>query len=340
MMNLIRQFAIAFFCGTHKTTPRGPHITDRFNISRYMSLVVIALLPCTIAGIYFYGLRVIAIIAISYFAGGLTEVIFATARKKPLSEGFLVTGLIFALILPSTIPLWMVAVGSAFGVFFGKEIFGGTGRNIFNPALVGRVFLRIAFPDQFTSVWQMPLVKGIGGFVTYTADAITAATPLMSFKATQQVTGIWQVLSGTTPGCIGQPLGILIVVGGLFLIALKLIDWRIPLSYLLSAGIIALVMNILMPDKFAPPIFQLVSGGLLFGAFFMATEPVSAPLLLEARWIYGILLGILTIMIRGLSGYAEGVMFSILLMNAFAPLLDSLVIDFRFRKLSVEPSEQ
>lgn len=320
-----------FFLGTAKTTRFSPHILDGIDIKRYMSFVVIALVPATIAGIYFYGLRVLAVIAVSYIFGGLTESLFSIIRRKPLYEGFLVTGLIFPLILPPSIPLWMVAVGIVFGVFFGKEVFGGTGRNIFNPALVGRVFLSLAFPQYFATMWQMPILKGLGGFCQYTVDTLTSATPLINFKSSQIISSYSSLLLGTAPGSIGETFRIGIILGGLFLIITKISDWRIPLSYVFSVYIFSFFANNISGQVFAPPLFQILSGGLLFGAFFMATDPVTAPLTYEAKWIYGILLGVLTVLIRGVSGFVEGVMFAILLMNALAPLIDSIVVKVKFK---------
>ncbi len=298
-----------------------------------MTFVVIALIPATIAGVYFYGLRVLAIIATSYIFGGMTEVVFSVARKKPIHEGFLVTGLIFPLILPPTVPLWMVAVGVVFGVFFGKEVFGGTGRNIFNPALVGRVFLSLAFPEFFTSMWHKPFFKGLGGLLRYTTDAVTSATPLIDFKSAQVLTDLPSLLFGAAPGSIGETFRIGIIIGGLLLIIIKISDWRIPLSYILTAGVFSLFGHQISASHFAPPLFQILSGGLLFGAFFMATDPVTAPLTFKGKWVYGILLGALTVLIRGLTGFVEGVMFAILLMNAVAPLIDTAVINIKFKDI-------
>lgn len=321
-----------FFFGPGETTKFAPHIMDRMDIKRFMTFVVIALLPSTIGGIYFYGLRIITMIVVSYAVGGIIEVAFAVGRRKQIHEGFLVTGLIFPLILPPTIPLWMLAVGVAFGVFFGKEVFGGTGKNIFNPALVGRVFLSVAFPEYFASKWAAPIAKVWGGFVQYSTDALTAATPLIDFKSTQLMANYSDLLFGYAPGSVGETIRIGIIAGGLLLIIVRIVDWRIPISYLLSVAFFALVLNHFAPGKFAPPMFQLLSGGLLFGAFFMASDPVTAPLNFGAKWIYGLLLGVLTVLIRGISGFVEGVMFAILLMNGLAPLLDNLVVNFRFKK--------
>lgn len=309
-----------FFFGTDKVTTL-PHIVDYMDIKRFMSLVVIALIPATIASIYFWGLRVLLIIAVSYFFGGLVEVAFAVIRKKEIHEGFLVTGLIFPLILPPTTPLWVVAVGVVFGVLFGKEVFGGTARNIFNPAIVGRIFLSIAFPKIMSSSWQVPL-----------SDAVTSATPLVLFKNQGIITSYADMLFGFNSGCIGEIFRIGIIAGGIFLILLKIVDWRIPFAFLTTAAVFPWVSNHLFHTHFAPPLFQLLSGGLLFGAFFMATDPVTSPFTKSGRWIAGVLLGILTVLIRGLSGYVEGVMFSILLVNVFTPLIDTLVLGARYRK--------
>lgn len=328
-----------FYFGTAKTTRSGPHMMDALDVKRYMSLVIVALIPASIAGIYFYGLRVIPIIIVSYTFGGLTEVAFSVIRKKPVYEGFLVTGLIFPLILPPTIPLWMVAVGVIFGVFFGKEIFGGTGRNIFNPALVGRVFLSISFPEYFSSRWLEPFTKGFGGFFQYTSDAITSATPLVNFKSSQIVQESVSLLFGAVPGSIGETFRIGIIAGGIFLVIVKIIDWRIPLSFLGTVCVFSFLGRHFISPAFAPPVLQILSGGLLFGAFFMATDPVTSPLTTEGKWIAGILLGVLTVLIRSFSGFVEGVMFAILLMNAAAPLIDAMVINSRY-KLRVNTENQ
>ncbi|MFQ5952844.1 MAG: RnfABCDGE type electron transport complex subunit D, partial [Candidatus Omnitrophota bacterium] len=257
-------------------------------------------------------------------------------RKKPIHEGFVVTGLIFPLVLPPTVPLWMVALGVAFGVFFGKEAFGGTGRNIFNPALVGRVFLSMAFPEYFATMWQKPFTAGLGGFVKYAPDAITSASPLINFKSAHILTDYSSLLFGGAPGSIGETFRIGIIVGGIILVLVKIADWRIPLSFILSAFVFSLAGHMLSPQEFAPPLFQFLTGGLLFGAFFMATDPVTSPLTLEGKWIYGALLGILTILIRGLTGFVEGVMFAILLMNAAAPFIDNIIINLKFKAVVAE----
>lgn len=306
--------------GTDLTTKSAPHIVDNIDNKRYMSFVIIGLLPAALASVWFFGLRALLIFAVSYIVGGTVEVIFAIVRKKEIHEGFLVTGLIFPLVLPPTVPLWVVAVGVVFGVLFGKEVFGGTGRNIFNPALVGRLFITIAFPAIMTTSWRLPF-----------SDAITSATPLTVFKTTQVCAPYIDLLLGRTAGSLGETCRLGLIIGGVFLIFTKVSNWRIPLSYLGSVFVCSWIGGLLWPAKVAPPLFQILSGGLLLGALFMATDPVTSPFTMPGKYIFGIFCGILTVLIRSFSGYVEGVMFSIVIMNAFTPLIDHYVLKLMYR---------
>ena len=334
---LIEAVDAALF-GTKETTQIAPYMVDSIDTKRYMSCAIAAILPATLASVYFFGLRAILIIAVSYIAGFFVEFMFAAVRKHKIHEGFLVTGLIYPLVLPPTTPLWIVAVGVMFGTFFGKEIFGGTGRNIFNPALVGRLFITIAFPATMTTSWLMPITdatfaeKWLTPFAdTSITDAITAATPLAVYKTTKVMASIPDLLTGHTAGSMGETCRIAIILGGLFLIFTKVANWRIPITYLASVFVFAAIGNHFMSDTIAPPVFQLFTGGLLFGAFFMATDPVTSPFTSAGKYTFGIMCGILTILIRSFSGYVEGVMFSIVIMNAFAPLIDHIVLSFKYR---------
>ena len=322
----LRRFAVIFHTldgilfGTRAITSSAPHILDHIEIKRYMALVIVALLPSTAAAIVYFGWYALAMIITSYVCGGIVEVAFAVIRKKDIEEGFLVTGLIFPLVLPPTTPLWVVAVGVAFGVFFGKEVFGGTGRNIFNPALVGRLFVTIAFPGMLSASWRAPFT-----------DAITSATPLNLFRTGMPLPPITDLLLGLTPGSMGELFRIGVIAGGLFLLATRVSNWRIPLAYLATVAAFSALGSAFAPAKFAPPQIQLLTGGLLFGAFFMATDPVTSPTTAAGKFIAGIFLGIVTVLIRSLSGYSEGVMFSIILMNTFAPLIDHVVLSLKYR---------
>ena len=308
--------------GTDETTRGTPHIVDSIDTKRYMSCAIAALVPAALASIYFYGWSAIKIIIVSYAAGFFVEFMFAVIRKHQIHEGFLVTGLIFPLVLPPTTPLWVVIVGVVFGVFFGKEVFGGTGRNIFNPALVGRLFITITFPAIMTTNWQMPFTH-----------AITSATPLAVYKTTGSMASIFDLLVGKTAGSMGETCRLAIIVGGLFLIFTRVSNWRIPVCYIGSVFFFALIGNRLLPERIAPPVFQVLTGGLLFGALFMATDPVTSPFTRAGKFTFGILCGALTVLIRSFSGYVEGVMFSILIMNAFTPLIDHVVLMLKYRSV-------
>jgi Na+-transporting NADH:ubiquinone oxidoreductase subunit B/electron transport complex protein RnfD len=306
--------------GSPETTVGAPHFVDHIEIKRYMSTVILALIPTTAAAVVFFGWYVLAMILTSYVVGGIIEVAFALIRKKEIEEGFLVTGLIFPLILPPTAPLWVVAVGIAFGVFFGKEVFGGTGRNIFNPALVGRIFITIAFPQIMSATWRLPF-----------SDAITAATPLAVYKSSQAAAPYLNLLLGQAAGSTGEVFRIGIIAGAVLLMMTRVSSWRITLSYLGTVALFAFVGHALGPQTFAPPLFQLLAGSVLFGSVFMATDPVTSPATRPGKFIFGVGCGIVTVLIRTFSGFTEGVMFSIVIMNAFTPLIDSAVVNLKFR---------
>jgi Na+-transporting NADH:ubiquinone oxidoreductase subunit B/electron transport complex protein RnfD len=328
-----------FFFAPSSRTLHAPFSRDPLDIKRYMSMVIIGLLPCVAASLYFFGLQIIPIIVVSYAAGGAVEVAFAVIRKEPIAEGFLVTGLIFPLVLPPTTPLWMVAVGCAFGVFVGKEIFGGTGRNPFNPAIVGRCFLALAYPAAMSSSWVEPGHGVPGRLLPYVSgshvEAMTSATPLIYAKQ-----GLFEDTShlvlGSVSGCIGETSGLMILCGGIFLLLTKVANWRTVVGVLGSAVLFEAILHGANAEQYAPAMWHLFAGGLLFGAFFMATDPVSSPSTNEGKWIYGILIGTITILIRNFSGYVEGVMFAILLGNIAAPIIDEMVYSVRLRMLKNE----
>ena len=302
-------------------------------------MVIVALAPCVAMSVYYFGLRVLAMIAVSYAVGGAVEVLFAVLRKEDINEGFLVTGLIFPLILPPALPLWLVAVGVAFAVLVGKELFGGTGRNLFNPALVGRCMLLLAYPVAMSSNW----IKAGGGITgrllqwvdASSVDAVTEATPLVAAKQASFVP-LMDLVTGQVAGSVGETSAIAIVIGGLFLVLTRVANWRTVLGALGSFAFLGLVLHHAQPETFGPVGWNLCAGGLLFGVFFMATDPVSSPVTNTGKVIYGIIIGTVTLLIRNLTGYVEGVMFAILLGNICAPLLDEIVFRFRFRRLQRE----
>ena len=325
-----------FFFAPASVTAGAPHVRDPLDVKRYMSVVIVALLPCVLASLYFFGLRVVAMIAVSYAAGGAVETLFAVVRKEEINEGFLVTGLIFPLILPPALPLWMVGVGVAFGVLVGKELFGGTGRNLFNPALVGRCFLALGYPAAMSSNWLRPSEGLTGRLLQYVdashLDALSSATPLVSAKHGSLV-GVSKLLIGNVSGSVGETSAVLILAGGLFLVMTRVASWRTVTGVLGSFGLLGYLLHQLHPDAFGPIGWHLAAGGLLFGAFFMATDPVTSPITNGGKWLYGIIIGVVTLLIRNLTGYVEGVMFAILVGNIVAPLLDDAFVRVRLRRL-------
>ena len=329
----------SFFFSPETRAGHSPHVRDPLDVKRFMSVAILSLVPCLLAGLYFFGLRVLAVVLVSYVVGGTIEVLFAIVRKEEINEGFLVTGLIFPLVLPPGLPLWIVAVGVAFGVVVGKEIFGGTGRNPFNPALVGRCFLAVGYPKEMASSWIEPAAGGLGRLTQYVeaapVDAIASATPLVAADQ-----GTYARLSdlflGNVSGSIGETSALAILIGGLFLVATRVANWRTVLSVLVSFALLGEVLHSVRPEQFGPVGWHLFAGGLLFGAFFMATDPVTSPITNGGKWMYGALIGVSVLLIRGLTGYAEGMMFSILLGNICAPLLDEIVIRQRLRRLRDE----
>ena len=326
----------SLFGGSYRAADEVPFLRDGLGMQRYMVMPILALLPAALASIYFYGWRALAIIATSYFFGALTELTFCTVRRVEITEGLLVTGILYPLTLPPTLPLWMVALGVVVGVAIGKELFGGTGYNVFNPALVGRAFLAFAFPVQMTNYWYAPFQAGLGGFLHYAPDAITKATPLLQMKFDHVATPWLKLLWGNIAGSLGETSALLLILGGLFLILTRTIDWRVPIGYVASLGLFSWLLWSVAPDKFAGPVFQILAGGLLLGAFFMATDPVTSPITTKGRWIFAVILGLLTVAIRSFTGFAEGVMFAILIGNMFTPLLDRLTLPRGLKGVRVE----
>jgi electron transport complex protein RnfD len=283
----------------------SPHIRSENTISKIMFSVIIALVPTSVAGVYFFGIRAVMILIITILTSVLTETIILKLRKKEvrLRDGSaIVTGLLLGLTLPSTVPLWIAAVGGTISIALGKMVFGGLGHNIFNPALVGRAFLLITFPVSMTN-WVQPF------------DAAATATPLNLYKMEGIKTVYSKLILGNVGGSIGETSVLLILIGGLYLLYKDYIDWRIPASYVFTAFLLTYLLG-------QDPIFHILSGGLMLGAFFMATDMVTTPITKKGKWIFGVGAGIILVIIRIFGGYPEGVLFSILFMNAVTPLLN------------------
>jgi Na+-transporting NADH:ubiquinone oxidoreductase subunit B len=356
----------SFLLTTNKRTTHAPHIRDGIDIKRFMSIVVIALVPAIIVGAYnvgyqsFYAkgidadiwqclwsgfLTIIPIIIVSYAVGGFWEVLFALVRKHEINEGFFVTGILFALILPPTIPLWQVAMGITFGVIIGKEVFGGTGMNILNPALTARAFLFFAYPGKISGdkVWtaiDMAKDQLIDGFSGATPLLVASKTAGQSAAAAIESAGFTfkNLFLGLTPGCIGETSTIAILLGAIFLLVTGVASWRIMSAVIIGGAGTAFIINLAAgtgsPGMLSlPPHWHLVMGGFAFGTVFMATDPVSAASTNTGKWIYGIAIGVLAILIRTINpAYPEGMMLAILFMNVFAPLIDYFLIKANIRR--------
>ncbi len=288
----------------------SPHIHSKWSVKRTMYLVILALMLPTAASIYFFGFNAILVILTSILAAVATEYIIKLIRKKPfvMDGSAIITGLLLALTLPPTIPLWMVALGSIFAIAIVKEAFGGLGHNILNPALAGRAFMQLSFPGPM-ALWIAP-----SGFAP---DAVTSASPLSDAfeKIGDNLDLYLDLLLGNTSGSLGETSALLLLAGGILLIILRIIDWRTPVAFIVTVAILSLIAG-------QDAVYQVLSGGLMIGAFFMATDYVTTPMTRTGKVIFGIGAGILTILIRFYGGMPEGVCYAILLMNTAAPLID------------------
>lgn len=304
------------------------------NISKYiqkqpmMRKVLITLIPIILASIYFFGWRSLVLILTSCLFGYLAELAFKWKAKKPVTEAVFVSAVLFALTLPPSTPLWIAALGIVFGIVFGKEVFGGFGRNVFNPALVGRAFAYVCFPLPMTVVWNQNVAGGLGGFLHYTTpiiDVIGTATPMQDFRATGHMTDYLQLFLGNISGSLGETSALLLILAGAYLLYTKTASYENMLGTLI--GFIAMdgLLYLLGFHSVPNPLFGVLSGGVLFGAVFMATDPISSPKTVEAKWAYGILIGAVAVIIRGFALFTEGMMFAILIGNTFAPLMDDIV---------------
>ncbi|AGB41909.1 electron transport complex, RnfABCDGE type, D subunit [Halobacteroides halobius DSM 5150] len=283
------------------TVSSAPHIRSKETTSQIMFNVILALLPATLAGIYYFGSHGLWLMIACSLVAVVTEAVWQKLRGVPvtITDGSaLLTGLLLALTLPPTAPLWMASLGSIIAIVLGKHVFGGLGYNFFNPALIGRAFLMASFPVAMTTFKMV--------------DVTSQATPLKA----KELTSVTDLFLGSTGGSLGETSVAAIVLGGLYLLYKGYIDWRIPTGYL---GTVAILTSLLGSKG---PIFHLLAGGLVLGAFFMATDMVTTPVTKKGRLIFGIGCGFLTVLIRLYGGYPEGVMYSILLMNLCVPLID------------------
>ncbi|MFC1784300.1 RnfABCDGE type electron transport complex subunit D [Candidatus Neomarinimicrobiota bacterium] len=297
----------------------SPHLHTSKSVHKIMWSVIIALIPAMAMSTYYFGLQAGLMILTCVVAAVSTEMLmnFMKGEKITISDGSaIITGILLALTLPPSFRLSSAALGAIVAIFLGKHIFGGLGYNIFNPALLGRAFLQASFPVAITT-WSNPITEKYS-----TIDAVSTATPLGAFKFEKILTDYSDLFFGNVGGSLGETSAIAILLGGIFLLILKNADWRIPLSFIGSVLILGGVFWLLDPNQYPDPVFHLLSGGLLFGAFFMATDMVTSPITPKGGWIFGAGAGILVIIIRLFGGLPEGVMYSILLMNGVTPLIN------------------
>lgn len=281
-----------------------------------MRRVLVSLIPIILFSVYFFGWRVLSVLAVVTAAGVITEYFFEKTRNGKPTESILVTCFLYTLILPVTIPYWIVVVGIVFAVIFGKQVFGGYARNVFNPAVLGRVFVFISFPGFMTNQWVEPLSGFPGGLIRWMptlTDGISAATPLAVANAGASLPSYLQLLIGNISGSMGETSAILIILAAIYLLRTKTASWRIILSVLIGVLGLETILYLAGVSRFPDPIYAVLSGGVLFGAVFMATDPISSPSNNQAKWVFGLLVGIIATVIREFSLFPEGTMFAILI---------------------------
>ncbi|MBN1671343.1 MAG: RnfABCDGE type electron transport complex subunit D [Kiritimatiellae bacterium] len=301
-----------------------------------MRRVLLALLPCAGGAVYFFGWRSLALALGACAIGFLVEFAFCRRRREPVSEAVFVTGLLYTLALPPTVPWHVLLIGMAFAVIFAKEAFGGFGRNIFNPALAGRCFVYVCFPTALTATWAPPAAGGAGALAQWTTagavDAVTSATPLALLKAGQApAPPVQDLLFGRIAGSMGVTSALLILIGGLYLLLSRTARWGTALSLVISYAALCELLHRLGVRPVPPAAVAVLGGGFLFGALFMATDPVSSPSTRAGRVICGILIAVCTLVIRNFSVFNGGLMFAILLGNMFGPIIDYAVLQAKRR---------
>ena len=336
-----------FFYVPNKVTINGAHVRDAVDMKRNMIYVLIALIPCFLFGtwnigyqhflslaqeatfwqMFGYGLlKILPLYIVSYVVGLGIEIIFAQVRKEEVNEGFFVTGFLIPLIMPADVPLWMLAIAVAFAVIIGKEVFGGSGMNVVNPALLARAFMFFSYPSQ---------MSGDGIWIAEKADAYSGATPLgtlLNGGGVEQLPSMMEMFIGTIPGSVGETSKIAILLGALFLIVTGVASLRIILSTFVGAAALGLLFTAIGVSD-VPFYYHYLMGGFMFGAIFMATDPVTAAQTNCGKIIYGFLIGAMAVLIRVANpGYPEGMMLAILLLNVFAPLIDYCVVAVNISK--------
>lgn len=322
------------------TVSGSPHVHDNQSVKKIMYGVIFAMIPALIVSVYFFGLGSVKVLTVSIISCLVFEYLiqkYIIKGGRTITDGSaIITGILLAFNVPSNLPIWIIIVGAFVAIGIAKMSFGGLGKNIFNPALVGRVFLLISFPVEMTS-WPKP--KPL--FAESVTDAITGPTPLGILKEglnagktvselTSQLPTYVEQLIGNMGGSLGEVSAIALIIGAIYMLMRKIITWHIPVGYLGSVILFAGILWLINPEQFVNPLFHLVTGGMMLGVFFMATDMVSSPMSPKGMMIFGIGCGVITMLIRIWGAYPEGVSFAILLMNAATPLLNKSLKPKRF----------
>ena len=318
----------------------SPHVHSGDSVKKNMYGVLIALIPAFLVSLYFFGLGALIVTAISvaaclFFEWAIGKYLMKKETTTICDGSAVITGVLLAFNLPSNLPIWIIILGALFAIGVGKMSFGGLGNNPFNPALAGRVFLLLSFPVQMTS-W--PVV----GQLTAYADATTAATPLNLMKqvaggnieALKDLPSSFDLLIGNNGGCLGEVSALALLLGLAYMLWKKIITWHIPISILATVFIFSGIMHLVDPELYVSPVLQLLTGGLMLGAIFMATDYVTSPMSKKGMLIYGVCIGLLTVIIRLFGAYPEGMSFAILIMNAFTPLINTYCKPKRFGEVA------
>ena len=319
----------------------SPHVHSGDSIQKNMYGVLIALIPALIVSFIYFGLgaaivTVTSVAACVFFEWAITKFILKKEKTTICDGSAIITGILLAFNLPSNLPVWIIIIGALVAIGVGKMSFGGLGNNPFNPALVGRVFLLISFPVQMTS-WPVNTFSAMAS-----VDGISSATPLALMKqaihgnadALKEIPDSLSLLLGTNPGSLGEVSALALLIGLAYMLWKKIITWHIPVSIIVTVFVFAGIMHMVDPEKYVSPVLQLLSGGLMLGAVFMATDYVTSPMSKKGMLIYGVCIGLLTVVIRLFGAYPEGMSFAILIMNAFTPLINTYCKPKRFGEVA------
>lgn len=329
-----------------KTQPaRTPKKPKLILWQKQIVAMLVALIPVTLGSVYFFGLRSLLVVAVCCGVGFACEWLFTRKQGRPVTSAVFVTAILLALSMPPLAPIWVAVIGVAVAVVFGKMAFGGFGFNIFNPAMVGRCFIYISFPKVMTIGWVEPVAGAGGGFARWASvDAITGATPLDLFKTGAEAlreVSLQGLFFGNVGGSIGETSAPLILIGAAIILYKKAANWRIVVSTLAGAAAVSAILYHAGVAKVPPPLFTILAGSMLFGAVFIATDPVSAARTSGGMYVYGVLVGALTVVIRAFSGFSEGMTFGVLLGNMFAPITDQIIKELKSRlKARSQPAEE